>query len=97
MYSGLSLEAATLWPLICVGLVCFFNTLPALWPLEDSQDTLSPAFSDFVITGMLLNDIHRQLGLAGCVPPSIPHDLNGDGLRSSALQHRTVGFSERAC
>src|SRR3712207_2911627 len=39
-YSGLSLEAATLWPLICVGLVCFFTTVPVLWPPEESQDTL---------------------------------------------------------
>jgi hypothetical protein len=46
---GLSLEAATLWPLIFVGLVCSFTILPVLWPPDESQETLSPLFKVFVI------------------------------------------------
>ena len=30
MYQGSSLEAATLWPLTFVGVVCFLTTLPVL-------------------------------------------------------------------
>lgn len=49
MNCGLSFEAATLCPLICVGLVCFLTTLPVLCPPDESHDTLSPALYDLVM------------------------------------------------
>src|SRR5215217_392330 len=84
MYSGSSFEAATLWPLICVGLVCFFTTLPVLRPPDEFQETLSPAFSDFAIASTFrVSGIHRQLRSTDCVLTSMKARAG-----ISVLQHR---------
>jgi hypothetical protein len=54
IYCGLSFDALTSCPLILVGVVCFFTTLPWAVPPLDFQLTLSPFFNVFSAMSFLL-------------------------------------------
>src|SRR4051794_38712053 len=84
MYSGLSADAATLWPLIRVGLVCFLTTRPTLCPPEESHSTRSPVLNSFVTEA----SIDRHSGAGGPSPAQrsvekAPDPLGGVGLGRS--------------
>lgn len=65
IYCGLFFEAATLWPLIWVGLVCFLTTLPCAVPPLADQLTLSPVLGSGFSGGFLV-----MLSLAGDLEPT---------------------------
>jgi hypothetical protein len=104
MYCGSSGEAATSWPLILVGVVCFLTTRPTLLPPDEFQLTLSPLFNVFG-TDMPLDAVERPtvLGRAGSARARVrathltlsckqPNRVAGaEGLRPfSALRHRSA-------